>query len=72
MHPIFILLVFVAVFFLIRALRGGVFSDETPFQCKTCRHCRKLFDDGVRCGFGTKETFKTPAQIGMCPDHERR
>lgn len=53
-----------------REMIGG--TREAPFPCKTCRHCRKLFDDGVRCGYGAKETFKNPAQIGMCHDYERR
>jgi len=41
-------------------------------KCATCIHCRKLFHDGVRCGFGEKEVFKNPAQIAMCPDQTVR
>jgi hypothetical protein len=41
-------------------------------KCATCTHCRKLFHDGVMCGFRDKEVFKNPAQIEMCPDHESR
>ncbi len=39
-------------------------------KCATCTHCRRLFHDGVMCGFREKEVFKNPAQIDMCPDHE--
>ena len=39
-------------------------------KCFDCIHCRKLFRDGVRCGFGEREVFKTPAHIEMCPDYE--
>jgi hypothetical protein len=31
-------------------------------------HLRKGFDDGVMCGYGTREVFKTPANIRMCGD----
>ncbi|MEE8105992.1 MAG: hypothetical protein V3T86_10700 [Planctomycetota bacterium] len=41
-------------------------------KCATCIHCRKLFHDGVMCGFQEKEVFKTPAQIDMCPDQTIR
>jgi len=41
-------------------------------KCATCSHCRRLFDDGVMCGFGHREVYKNPAQVDMCPDHERR
>jgi hypothetical protein len=47
--------------------RGG-----PDFKCRTCRHCRRLDRDGVMCGFGTKQVFKNPAQIDMCPDHTPR
>ena len=39
-------------------------------KCATCSHCRKLFHDGVMCGFRDKQVFKNPVQIDMCPDHE--
>jgi len=57
------------------ALRRWSLPGLTPgsgFKCKTCRHCRKLYDDGVMCMYEDKEVFKNPAQIGMCPDHEKR
>jgi hypothetical protein len=54
-------------------LRWLFLRERAPdFKCASCTHCRKLFHDGVRCGFGSKEVFKNPAQIGMCPDHESR
>ncbi len=70
---VFVLLFFAAIFWIIRSLiGGGGFGREAPFQCRNCRHCRKLFDDGVRCVYGDKEVFKNPAQIGMCHDHTKR
>ncbi len=41
-------------------------------KCATCSHCRKLFHDGVMCGYQDKQVFKNPAQIDMCPDHDPR
>lgn len=64
-------LVAIGALTVIRWLFGG--REQAPdFRCATCTHCRKLYHDGVRCGFGSKEVFKNPAQIGMCPDHESR
>jgi hypothetical protein len=40
------------------------------FKCHDCRHLRRGFDDGVLCGYGTREVFKTPANIRMCGDWE--
>jgi hypothetical protein len=57
----------IAVF---RWLFGG--ARRPKVKCATCIHCRKLFDDGVMCGFKDKEVYKTPAQIDMCPYHEPR
>ena len=38
------------------------------FKCHDCRHLRRTFDDGVMCGYGEREVFKTRAHISMCPD----
>lgn len=58
----------VGVFVLLRmAFRGRRVPDV---KCATCSHCRKLFRDGVMCGFQEKEVFKNPAHIKMCPDYE--
>lgn len=53
---------------LFRWLFGG--RPGADVKCATCIHCRRLFHDGVMCGFRDKEVFKNPAQIDMCPDHE--
>ena len=53
-----------------RRLFGGTRVPDV--KCATCTHCRKLFHDGVMCGFQEKEVFKNPVQIDMCPDHEPR
>ena len=44
----------------------------SEFKCRTCRHCRKLFEDGVMCAYRDSQVFKNPAQIDMCPDHKPR
>jgi len=41
-------------------------------KCADCIHCRKLYRDGVLCGFGAREVFKNPTHIDMCPDHDSR
>ena len=60
----------VGAFVVIRKLFGGPSTSE--FKCVTCCHCRKVFHDGVMCGFQARQVFKNPAQISMCPDHETR
>ena len=37
-------------------------------RCDGCAHLRRRFDDGVMCGYGSKEVFKTSAHIHMCGD----
>ena len=54
----------------IRWFFGG--SRIPDVKCATCSHCRRLFHDGVMCGFREKEVYKNPAQIDMCPDFEPR
>jgi hypothetical protein len=51
---------------------GGGGGGGAGLKCRTCRHCRRLDADGVMCAFGTKQVFKNPAQIDMCPDHTPR
>jgi len=41
-------------------------------KCAECIHCRKLFRDGVLCGFREKEVFKNLTHIDMCPDLTHR
>ena len=56
---------------ILRKMFGG--SPARPdVKCADCIHCRKLFHDGVRCGFGAKEVFKNPAHIDICVDLTRR
>ena len=40
-------------------------------KCKTCKHRRKVFDDGTLCGFGNKETFKNTVHVQNCIDYEK-
>lgn len=48
----------------------GPGSARRDDKCADCIHCRKLYRDGVLCGFEAREVFKNPAHIDMCPDHE--
>ncbi len=59
----------VGAIMIFRWLFGGTRVPDV--KCATCSHCRRLFRDGVMCGFQEKEVFKNPAQINMCPDHEQ-
>ncbi len=43
---------------------------KTRFRCATCRHLLVPFDDGVRCGAGGREVFKTPVHISNCMDYD--
>ena len=65
------IVVFFAVIVAIWRLFGARRSGPRPrFKCRDCRHLRRSFDDGVMCGYGTREVFKTPANIRMCGDWE--
>jgi len=55
-------------FSLPRLGRGG----GSGFKCRDCRHCGKLFVDGVLCRYGDRETFKNPTHISNCMDYERK
>jgi hypothetical protein len=66
----FLLIIVVAVLvYLVIRLAVAVLSTP-PFKCATCRHRRRLDNDGVICAFGDKETFKNATHIANCPDHE--
>jgi hypothetical protein len=61
----------VAIAWLLRAAksRGGG-GGRRRYKCIGCEHLRRAFDDGVMCGYGTRETYKTLANIRMCGDFE--
>ena len=62
-------LVLVAVVVAVVRLTGGRRGrGSRRFKCHDCQHLRKSFDDGVMCGYGSREVFKTPAHIRMCGD----
>ena len=44
------------------------FGGGRRFKCHDCEHLRRSFDDGVMCGYGSREVFKTRAHIRMCGD----
>ena len=56
---------------ILRNLFGGN-RRPADLKCADCIHCRKLFRDGVLCGFRELEVFKNPAHIEMCSDHTVR
>ena len=70
MELLFSLLVLAGIIYLVHRLtRGGGFRRRgRGFKCRDCRFQRKLFDDGVMCGYGDVEVFKNPRHIAMCPD----
>ena len=51
-----------------RLSRSGRGRGARRFKCHDCQHLRKGLDDGVMCGYGNREVFKTPAHIRMCGD----
>ena len=61
-------------FFLVKIhdFEGGLFSSRSRAQCESCRHCVRLFDDGVRCKAGGKPTFMTNIHIDYCTEYERQ
>lgn len=60
----------VSILVIVRQVFGG--REPRNAKCATCSHCRKLFHDGVMCGFEQREVFKNQAQVNMCPNHEPR
>ncbi len=64
--------IYLAVRWLIDNRAGGGFGSSTKLPCATCRHCRKLFDDGATCAFGSRETFKNETHIRNCIDYQKR
>ena len=59
----------VVVYMVVRALSAARAGE---FKCSTCRHCRKLFDDGSLCGYGSREVFKNAVHIANCTDYKKK
>lgn len=69
-----VLLVALVAYVVYRAVRnafGHSLGGKSRFKCATCKNCKNLFDDGVICAFGRKETFKNETHIANCHDYER-
>lgn len=49
----------------------NLLAARPTVKCATCRHCRKLFDDGTLCGFGSRETFKNAVHVDNCMDYRK-
>ena len=64
-----ILLLAAAGYIIYRLIRGSFGPPKAKFPCATCRNCRTLYDDGVICMFGQKETFKNETHISNCRDY---
>jgi hypothetical protein len=58
----------IAIIAMAAKLRGRGHRRAGRFKCHDCQHLRRTFDDGVMCGYGSREVFKTRAHISMCPD----
>ena len=61
------------IYLVVRLTRGGGLPrlrsrGSRRFKCHDCLHQRRLFDDGVMCGFGDREVFKNARHIAMCGD----
>ena len=67
-----VLFIAIVLFGVRLARRGGFRRGRRRFKCHDCRHARRLFDDGVMCGYGNREVFKNQRHIAMCPDWERK
>jgi len=65
---LFLLAVVALAVWAVRRLTSG----SPKLKCATCRHCRKLFEDGSLCAYGKSETFKNLVHIHNCVDYERR
>lgn len=68
METVFGLAAMAALIGLVLHLTGRRARRSRRFKCHDCLHRRRSFDDGVLCGFGSREVFKTRAHIAMCPD----
>jgi hypothetical protein len=67
--PTLLALVFgIAIIAVAAKLRGRGSRRAGRFKCHDCQHQRRTFDDGVMCGYGDREVFKTRAHIRLCPD----
>ena len=51
--------------------QGGQIRVGSPATCSGCRHFRGAEDDGVFCGAGDFETYKTLGDVEKCPDYAR-
>jgi len=62
------------IYLVVRFTRAGGLRrrGSRRFKCHDCRHCRRLFDDGVMCGYGDREVFKNSRHIAMCGDWSPR
>ncbi len=62
------ILVLAAIAAVVLRGKGSRFKRGRRIKCDGCRHLRRKFDDGVMCGYGSREVFKTSAHIRMCGD----
>ena len=66
-----LILLGIVVYVAYRALRSAFAGRGSEFPCATCRNCKALYDDGVICAFGSRETFKNETHISNCRDYRR-
>lgn len=72
MDLIGLVLVAGVIWLVLRFTRGGGMPKfgkrRGRVKCYDCLHQRKLFDDGVMCGYGDRQVFKNKRHIALCPD----
>lgn len=49
---------------------GDRVQSESTVKCRSCRHCVKLYDDGVKCNAGGKPVFLTTTHVDYCNSHQ--
>lgn len=61
-------------FFLVKVhdFDGGLFSFGPRCKCDSCRHCVKVYHDGVTCGRTGDPYFLTNVHVGYCTDYQKR
>jgi hypothetical protein len=62
-----------AYFFLVK-IRDyeGLFRSGPALKCQNCRHCEKIYDDGVKCSIDGKSVFKTAVHTANCMNHRAK
>ena len=63
-------LVVVGIVVVLGRAAGSRWRGAGRIKCDGCRHLRRKFPDGVMCGYGSREVFKTMVHVRMCGDRD--